>query len=190
MNEFSDQGSLGLHEILRCRWSPRSFARRPVEAEKVQALFEAVRWSASCFNEQPWRLLVATQDEPAEFARLLGLLMGKNQEWAKDAWLLGFTTGKRTFTHNGAPNRFGMHDAGMALTSLMLQATASGLQAHGMGGFDAERARVELGVPEDFEIGAAFAVGYVEEPSGPPADRSRKPLSDLVFGTEWGKAAL
>ena len=189
MSEFSEPGSLGLHEILRCRWSPRAFSRRPVEAEKVQALFEAVRWSASCFNEQPWRLLVATQDEPAEFARLLGLLVEKNQEWAKDAWILGFTTGKRTFTYNGAPNRFGMHDAGMALTSLMLQATASGLQAHGMGGFDAERARTGFGVPEDFEIGAAFAVGYVEGPFDPPSARNRKALSEVIFRGSWGTPA-
>ena len=189
MNEFSQPGSLELHEILRSRWSPRAFARRPVEAEKVQALFEAVRWSASCFNEQPWRLLVATRDEPAEFARLLGLLMEKNQEWAKDAWILGITTGKRTFTYNGAPNRFGIHDAGMALTSLMLQATASGLQAHGMGGFDAGRARTEFDVPEDFEIGAAFAVGYVEGPAVPPAARSRKAVGEVIFSGSWGKAA-
>ena len=186
MSEFSELNASGLHELLARRWSPRAYSRRPVEAEKVRSLFEAVRWSASCFNEQPWRFVVSTQAEPAEFARLLSLLVPKNQEWAGNAWVLGITTGKRTFTLNGAANRFGLHDGGMALTSLMLQATACGLQAHAMGGFDAERARLELGIPDDFEIGAAFAAGYAEGPSDPPTGRSRKATEEIIFQGSWG----
>jgi nitroreductase len=56
---------------------------------------------------------------------------------------------KRTFSHSGSPNCFGLHDAGQALAHLFLQATALGLYAHGMAGFDAERARKELGIPDD-----------------------------------------
>ena len=41
-------------------------------------MFEAARWSASCFNEQPWSFIVATRDE-AEFARLLSCLVESNQ---------------------------------------------------------------------------------------------------------------
>ena len=189
MSEFSELNTPGLHELLARRWSPRTYSQRPVEAEKVRSLFESVRWSASCFNEQPWRLVVATRDEPAEFALLLGLLVPQNQAWAGNAWVLGITTGKRSFTLNGAANRFGLHDAGMALTSLMLQATASGLQAHAMGGFDAERARLELGIPDDFEIGAAFAVGYVEGSLDPPAGRSRKATEEIIFHGAWGNPA-
>ena len=73
------------------------------------------------------------------------------------------------------------------MANLMIQATASGLHVHAMGGFDAALARTEFGVPEDFEVGAAFAIGYVDGPATPPADRTRKPLEELVFGTEWGK---
>ena len=40
---------------------------------------------------------------------------------------------------------------------LFLEATALGLHAHGMGGFDRERAREELNLPEDYEVGAAVA---------------------------------
>src|SRR5437879_3842304 len=91
MSDFSTLTSLGLHEILARRWSPRAWSRRPVEPEKLRALFEAARWSASCFNEQPWRFVVATQAEPEDFARLLGLLVEQNQAWAKNAWVLGIS---------------------------------------------------------------------------------------------------
>jgi len=178
-----------LNELIRNRWSPRAFTSQPVDRETFRNLFEAARWAASCFNEQPWRFVVATKENPQQFDRLLATLMPKNQEWAKTAWALGFTVGKKTFTHNGSPNRFGMHDTGAALANLMIQATAMGLHVHGMGGFDAAKARADFGVPEDFDIGAAFALGYVDGSAEPPADRSRRALEDMVFGTTWGVTA-
>jgi nitroreductase len=102
--------------------------------------------------------------------------------------VLGFSAGKKTFSHNGAPDRFGLYDTGAAMANLAIEATARGIHAHFMGGFDAGTARTEFGVPEDFEIGAAFAIGYIDEATEPGA-RTRKPLAELVFGGEWGKAA-
>jgi nitroreductase len=176
-----------IHPLIATRWSPRNYTLREIEPSTVRTLFEASHWAASCFNEQPWRFVVATQADPAQFARMLSLLVPKNQEWAKDAWILGFTTGKRTFSSKPVPNRFGLHDAGAALATLALEANALGLQAHGMGGFDAERARSEFNVPDDFEIGAAFTVGTTQTP--PPEGRTRKPLEEIVFSDDWGKPA-
>lgn len=176
----------GLTELIRNRWSPREFLSRPIEPEKLRSLFEAARWAASCFNEQPWRFVLATQAEPEHFQKMLGLLMEKNQQWAKTAYAIGFSAGKKTFTHNGAPNRFGLHDAGAAAENLAIQATALGLHSHFMGGFDAQRARAEFHVPDDFEIGAAFAIGYIDENAVRPGPRSRKPLQEMVFGHDWG----
>ncbi len=180
---------VSLHEILAGRWSPRAYSSRAVEPAKLTAIFEAARSASSCFNEQPWRFITATQDDPAGFARVLDLLVAPNQAWAKDAWLIGFTAGKQTFTQNGKPNRYGMYDVGAAGASLAIEATALGLQAHFMGGFDQARARTEFGVPEDFEIGAAFTVGYVADGVTPPETRQRKPLGEIVFGTGWGSGA-
>jgi nitroreductase len=179
-----------LHDLIRTRWSPREFSARPIEPEKLHSLFEAARWAASCFNEQPWRFILATQAQPERFQKVLGLLMEKNQQWAKTAYALGFSAAKKTFTHNSAPNRFGLHDAGAAVASLAIEATALGLHAHFMGGFDAQRARQEFHVPEDFEIGAAFAIGYIDEANVKPAPRTRRELNELVFGDDWGVPAL
>ena len=176
-----------LSPLISARWSPRGFSDRPIEPGTLRSLFEAARWAASCFNEQPWRFILADKTQPEQFKRILGTLMPKNQEWAETAWLLGISAGKKTFSHNGAPNRFGIHDAGAALANLMIQATASGLYVHAMGGFDVARARTEFAIPEDFEVGAAFAVGHLGE-GQTPGERSRRPLNDLAFGTEWGKA--
>ena len=189
MSTVTNSAPAGLHELIRARWSPREFSSRPVEPEKLRDLFEAARWAASCTNEQPWRFVVATQADPEGFARVLGLLMEKNQQWAKTAWAIGFSAGKKTFTQSGAPNRFALHDTGAASANLAIEGVALGLRTHFMGGFDAQRARTEFHVPDDFEIGAAFAIGYIDETRTLPPARTRKELVELVFGPDWGLPA-
>lgn len=178
-----------IHELIATRWSPREFLSRAVEPEKLRVLFEAARWAASCFNEQPWRFIVATKDDPDGFGKVLGLLAEKNQQWAKTGWVLGFSAGKKTFTQTGAPDRFGLHDTGAASANLAIEAVAVGLRAHFMGGFDAQRARTEFHVPDDFEIGAAFAVGYIDEATTVPPARARKAIEEIVFSGDWGSPA-
>ena len=183
-----DPGSAGLHTLLAERWSPREFSDRPLDSAQLRSLFDAARWAPSCFNEQPWRFVIATKAEPGNHARIFSLLMEKNQQWARDAYVIVFSAGKKTFTQSGAPDRFGLYDTGAATAYLAIQATALGLYAHFMGGFDAVRARTEFGVPEDFDIGAAFVVGHLKEGATPTA-RSRKPIAEVVFDAEWGKPA-
>lgn len=178
-----------LHDLILRRWSPRTFNGKEVEPARLRSVFEAAIWSASCFGEQPWRFLVAPRTDHAQFERILGLLMPKNQEWAKEAGALAISFGKKTYSHNGAPNRFGLHDTGAALAQLSLQAVSLGLHVHGMGGFDAARTRTEFAIPDDFEVGSAFAVGYLNGDDAPPAGRTRKPLAEVVFSGEWGKPA-
>jgi nitroreductase len=174
-----------LHPLISQRWSPRAFADRPIEPGTLRTLFEAARWAASCYNEQSWRFVVADKSNPAAYAKILETLVPFNQGWAKSAPVLAISAGKKTFTHNGTPDRFGLHDAGQALANLMTQATAVGLYVHAMGGFDAAKARADFGIPEDFEVGAALAIGYLADGTE-PGERTRKPLSEQVFGTEWG----
>ncbi len=177
------------HALIGTRWSPKEFSPRAVDPARLRQLFVAARWAASCFNEQPWRFAIATQAEPEAFAKVLDLLMPRNREWAKTAWAIGFSAGKKTFSHNGAPNRFGLHDTGAATATLAIEATALGLRAHFMGGFDAQRARDEFHVPEDFEIGAAFAIGYIDEAVTIPGARKRRSVEEIVFGADWGTPA-
>lgn len=183
----------GVHELISARWSPRSFSDREVSPDALKTLFEAAHWAASSYNEQPWRFLVATKSDPAAYQKLLSILVEFNQGWAKTAPVLFIMAAKKTFSQNGTPNRFALHDAGQALAHLFLQATALGLHAHGMAGVDEQKARAELHIPDDYEVGAAVALGYLGRPedlpeqyrAGETAPRQRKPISEIVFGADW-----
>lgn len=186
-----------VHELVQQRWSPRAFADREVETSKLLSVLEAARWAPSCFNEQPWRFIVATRHEPAEFERLLACLIEFNQGWAKAAQVLILSVASLKFERNGKDNRHGIHDVGLATENLILQATALGLVAHAMAGFDADKARETYSIPESYEPVAAIALGYQGSPEDLEGDlrerelepRERKPLNNLVYSGAWDASA-
>lgn len=153
------------------RWSPRAFDAQPLADADVLSLFEAARWAPSSYNSQPWRFLYGKRGTPA-FARLLDLLSAGNQAWASRAGLLAVVVSNSMMKPPGAeawtPYHSHSFDAGAAWMALALQATRLGLQAHGMAGFDKERAFTVLNVLEGYRVEAAVAVGR-------PADKSVLP---------------
>ena len=186
-----------IHELIRERWSPRAFLDKPVEPAKLLSILEAARWAASSYNEQPWFFLVARKEEPEDFAKLLGCLVEANQAWAKAAPVLMISVAKRTFDHNGKPNRCALHDVGLATGNMVIEAVAQGLVTHGMAGIELEKIREAYGLPENCEAVAGWAVGYAGEPEmlkgqlreREVAPRERKELGEFVFGAEWGETA-
>src|SRR6202012_2828799 len=125
------------------RWSPRAFAEKTVSDADLKTIFEAVRWTASSSNEQPWRFIVGRQGTETH-AKIFDSLVGSNQLWASKASVLILGGTRSKFLRNDNPNRFAQYDLGAAAITLALQAAALGLAAHQMGGFDAQKAQESL----------------------------------------------
>ena len=181
-----------VHELVAVRWSPTVWADRPVSREDLRSVFEAARWAASAFNEQPWRYLVATRDDQAEFERLLSCLVEANRNWAQHAPVLALAVVSLNHARNGQPNRTAAHDLGLASANLTVEATARGLAVHQMGGILPDRAREIYAIPEGFAAFTGLALGYAGEPAGEfaardLAPRSRLPQAEFVFGGGFGR---
>lgn len=184
-----------IHDLMVRRWSPRAFLPGSVEPEKLRSLFEAARWAPSCFNEQPWRFLLAVRGDADRFGQMLGCLTPGNQVWAGTAGALILSVASGQFARNGHANRHAFHDVGLATAQLVLQATSLSLSIHQMAGFDRDRAREIWKIPESFDPVAVLAVGYRGEPeqlSGEleereRAPRLRRPQAEFVF-REWDSA--
>ena len=185
----------GVVEVIRQRWSPRAFSHKPVSRENLRKIFEAGRWAASSYNEQPWRFIVGHKGD-ATYQKILNSLVEFNQSWAGSAPVLILSVASKTFEHNGAPNGYAIHDTGAATAYIALQATALGLHTHSMAGFDQNKARAAFAIPDSFHIGAVTALGYLGDVDNLPEGllegevkkRERKPLSEIVL-SDWGKAA-
>ena len=183
-----------IHELVARRWSPRAFDERPIGADLLRTLFEAARWAPSSNNEQPWRFIVACKDHKEDWDRLFDCLLEGNKRWAFRAPVLLLSVASLNFEDDGAPNRHAFHDTGLAAENLVLQATASGLAAHQMAGFDVEKARTDLRIPAGYEPVAMIAVGYPGDPALLPErlrerelrPRSRRPIEEWIFCGQWG----
>jgi len=183
-------------QVLAERWSPYGFEDRPVSENDLCSLFEAARWAASSYNEQPWNYLVATKEDSGEFERLLSCLVESNQAWAKSAPVLVLSIVSLRFAMNGKDNRAAVHDLGLAAGNLAVEATTRGLSVHQMIGIMPDKAREVYRIPEHFEAWTAMAIGYKADPFKLPdtlrerdlALRQRKPLSKFVFSSQWGQA--
>jgi nitroreductase len=180
--------------ILAERWSPYGFEDRPVSETDLCSLFEAARWAASSYNEQPWNYLVATRENSAEFGRLLSCLVEANQAWAKEAPVLILGIVSLRFARNNQDNRAAVHDLGLAAGNLLAEATTRGLSVHHMIGILPDKARELYQIPEFFEAWTAMAIGYKADPTKladalrerDMALRQRKPLNKFVFTGRWG----
>ncbi|MDR3727021.1 MAG: nitroreductase family protein [Terracidiphilus sp.] len=186
----------GVLPVVHSRWSPRSFADREVSSADLHRVFEAARWTASAYNEQPWRFLVGVRNSET-YKKIFGTLIGFNQGWAGSApvLILGATSTK--FSHNGTDNTYALYDLGAASSYLTLQAAALGLTTHQMAGFDQAAARQAFDIPADYALGAVIALGYQGEPAAlnheqliamEISPRERKTLNELVLSA-WGTPA-
>src|SRR6478609_251875 len=147
-----------IEKLFVARWSPRAMTGEPLSEGEILTLFEAARWAPSTYNEQEWRFLYARRDTP-QWPLIFELLVEGNKAWCKSAALLTVIVAHKKFSQNGKPNPVHLFDVGAAFENIALQGTAMGLVVHGMMGFDFDKARTQLKVPDDYDVAAMFAAG-------------------------------
>lgn len=167
------------------RWSPRAYSNQKVSDSDLNTILEAAHWAPSSFNDQPWRFIVAKTEEQLQvFHSFLGDF---NKLWATKAPVLVLVASDK-LRENGDPNGPHAFDAGTAWGYLALQATMLGLATHAIGGFDREKARELLNVPENFELHAVITIGYQGDKNELPEalqqreiPNGRRPLKEVIF---------
>ena len=186
----SRQSEFPIDAFFLDRWSPRAFTAETISQETMLTILDAAHWAPSSGNNQPWRFIYALRGT-ASFPILVDILVPGNQRWAKNAAALVFVVSKTyrvskdgerkpAYTHS--------YDTGAAWFSVICQTMKLGYHAHGMEGFDKERAIEALGIPEGYRVEAAAAIGRIADRSTLPDDLAerefpskRKPVSEIAF---------
>lgn len=181
-----------INPLILSRWSPRAMTGEAIPHEELLALFEAAKWAPSSYNGQPWRFIYAERTNQAAWERLFNLMGDFNQSWTKNAAVIMVVISRTTFEHNGKPSVTHSFDTGAAWAMLALEANSRGLVAHGMQGFDYDKAKQDLHVPDDYTVEAMIAIGKRAPKDTLPADlqemevpSTRKALKDIVMEGEF-----
>ena len=190
------KATYSINPLILNRWSPRAMSGEALNDQELLPLFEAARWAPSSYNNQPWRFIIAKRDTP-EWNALFNLMGEFNQGWTKNAACLVVIVSKNTFDHNNQPMQTHSFDTGSSWENLAIEASSRGLVAHGMQGFDYEKAKKALHVPDDHTVEAMVAIGKLGKKETLPKETQerempsdRKPLADLIFHGKFGKKYL
>jgi nitroreductase len=169
------------------RCSPRAMTGEKISDAELMSLFESARWAPSCYNSQPWRFIYAKR-ETLHWEKLFNLLVDFNKSWCEKAAVLGVIVSMKVFEKSGNFSVTHALDTGAAWENLALEGNSRNLVVHGMAGFDYKKAKIDLQIPDLFEVLAMFAVGkraaketLSEELQAKESPTGRKALSEFVF---------
>ncbi|MGA8843894.1 MAG: nitroreductase family protein [Nitrososphaeraceae archaeon] len=176
-----------VNPLMLNRWSPRAMSGEEISDEDLMRLFEAARWAPSSYNGQPWRFIYAKRNTQY-WDSLFNLMATSNQTWAKNAAVLVVIISRKNFEFNEKPSITHQFDSGSAWENLALQAETQQLVTHAMQGFDYQKAREVLAIPDSFDVMAMVAIGKPAPKDSLPSElqqmeapSDRKPLSELIM---------
>ncbi|MCK4624908.1 MAG: nitroreductase family protein [Phycisphaerae bacterium] len=162
-----------LYEAIKKRYSVRAYQDKPVEQEKLDRIFEAVRQAPSANNRQPWKFVIVRE------AGIRGKLVGAchDQAFVGEAAVVIAGVGlapDRTMAC-GVPSD--PVDLGIAMEHIALAAVDEGLGTCWIGSFDQDQIHELLGIPAEATVIEVMTLGY---PAGEPKYHDRKGMDEIV----------
>ncbi len=173
-------------DIIKERFSVRSYTDRAIEEEKLGLILESARLAPSASNSQPWHFyVVRNRDKIRELSKKmpLGTSVVGNAFIAEAAVVIAATAGPIGLLHKAMSfivnKKWYYLDLGIALEHMVLSAWEQGIGSCWIGWFDEKKVRALLGIPKDREVVALLTLGYPKE-GPPPFPKHRKRMEEIV----------
>lgn len=178
---------------IETRRARRALDRGSIDSSSIEVLIKALRLSASCFNNQPWRVLIVDEGESLEKVR--GAL-SRGNVWATKAPLIMVIAANSEDDCRLSDRRdYFLFDCGLAVGQMLLAATEMGIIAHPIAGYKAEIVREALSIPDEYVIIALVICGHPGDDTSLLSEKQliseevrpeRKPVSEIFFRGKWG----
>lgn len=164
-------------EIVRKRYSVRSYTEQKVEKEKLDQILEVARLAPTGANLQPQRLIVVQKEEGLQKLKKAANIHGA------PCGIIVCSDVKETWTRRYDGKKLTDIDASIVTDHMMLAATDLGLGSVWICHFNPEVLKEEFQLPENLEPVNILAIGYASDASEMERDKTkkRKPLSETVF---------
>lgn len=168
--------SMNFLDLVKKRYSVRSYLPRAIEADKMNYIMECVRLAPSAVNYQPWHFSIVTDAE-----KLAALKSTYPREWIQTApYIIVACTDHQEAWHRKMDGKDHADvDIAIAVEHLCLAAAEQGLGTCWVCNFDASRCKEVLSLPESWEPAVLIPIGYATEEAVP--EKRRKTLNEIVF---------
>ena len=166
-----------VYEAIETRKSIREYEKRPVDREALTRVLEAGRLAPTARCSNATRFVVV--DDPELLKKVQAACMGQPVMGKAPMALIVCSNSTRVM---GCDQRASTIDCSIALSFMMLAATAEGLGTCWIGGFEQPPLKEALGIPEEYDVVALTPLGYPAEEGRP---RDRKPLTEMVSENGW-----
>jgi nitroreductase len=176
---------MNVFDAITRRYSVRAYQDRPVELEKLQAIFSAVRLAPSARNGQEWRFILVTDPKLRERVAAAG-----GQPFLYQCPVIIAACAETDRRRMQCGELAYPIDVAIAIDHLTLAAVELGLGTCWVGAFDPEPVRKILNIPETAPVVELVALGYPAEGKSPGADKPRRGMSEFLWENSWGTPLL
>lgn len=170
------------YEVMRARRSVRQYLDQDVEREVLDRILETGRLSPSAANCQPWHFIVIDNRHPKRKAL--------NEVFYKDGFkkapvvIAACAEPSRAWVRGADEKNYAWVDVTIAITEMILAATAEGVGTCWVASFDLKKALEILKIPKEMELVTLLTLGYPKEPLE-SCEKDRKRRDEILHMGEW-----
>jgi nitroreductase len=160
-------------ELVKNRYSCRAYKSLSVEKEKLEYIWECVRFAPSAVNKQPWRFHIVCNEKDK-----VKLQQCYNRDWFKTApmYVIASILHDEEWVRADGKHH-GNIDIAIAVEHLCLAATEQGLATCWVCNFDAILCKELFALPESEEPTVIIPIGYAADEQ---KEKKRKPIEDIA----------
>ncbi len=179
---------MNVTEAIHQRRAYRSLAPANITEDLIRDLATHAQLAPTCFNNQPARFVFVYDQD---VLNQLKPVFSKGNEWCDNASMVIAVFAEREADCVIKEREYYLFDTGMETAFLILRATELGLVAHPIAGYNPQKVKELLRIPQQFNLITLIIVGKHSETISPLLSEKqiewekkrpeRLPLEEVVF---------
>jgi len=183
---------MDVKEAICNRGAYRSFEAIVINDELIKDLTEKAQLAPSCSNNQPWNYIFVKDKEQLQ---KIFTTLNTGNKWVEKASLIIAVFSQPEKDCRIGERIYYFFDTGLATAFIISRATELGLVAHPIAGFNEEKAKEILKIPDKMSLITLVIIGKHSDEINPVLSDNmklgekqrplRKPLSEFVYHNEY-----
>ena len=184
---------MNVDEAIKERRAFRSLDPIEISKNLIEDFAQVARIAPSCANKQPWRFIFIYNKKKLE---KLFKILSEGNKWVEKASMIIAVFSRLENDCIIGDRRYYLFDTGMATAFIILRATELGLVAHPIAGFNEEKAKNILNIPDEMRLITLIIIGKHSKEINPVlseamklGEKQRPPrisLEEFIYINDYG----